>query len=443
MTTPDIPVPEIRGRPLIGRPVLGAWVAMLTAVYLGIDSYERNFDLQLWPLDVSGGPNLGANFRTYRYAAELAGAGEPFYSIPPTGLNDWAVYLYPPITTVIYYPFTLLEWRTGYWILVGLNVLAGLLAAALVVRFIEREGSRISWADAGLIGLVFLLSPFTFGTIYYGNINLILALAFVVGFLALERDWEHTAGIAFGLSALWKLFPALVGAWFIRFRAWRAVLSATLVGVGGLLLGMLVFGWDRTVAFFSDVVIDRSETAAFVGGYPADGTYYVTVQRPISQLLWTIWPGAPSALLLPLTLVVCGLVLAYFYRDVTDRMRWLMAFFATVVVTVTIAPALQWYIVLLFFPMIPLLYLWDGPGRFWFALGAFVLFFNDRPGSLHTWLDGQSLPLPIELLLRDVFTLATIQLYGMAIMLLACAWYCYRTSENGPATRQVYSDSRT
>ena len=364
---------------------------MVFAVLWGTTAYDRNFnpDLAEWAWNPGG--NLGANVRTYRYAAKLAREGQSFYGVAPPELGEWAVYLYPPITVTAYYPLTGIDWQVGYWIVVA-------LIASLV-----------------------LCSPFTFGTIYYGNINLLVALAFVAGFLALDRDREGVAGAAFGLAALFKLFPALVGAWLLKRRSWRSVASATAVGVGGLLAGVVAYGTEPTVTFFSAVVFDRAETAAFVGGYPADATFYVTLQRPLSHVVWGLFPNAPPEVLTPLAALVGVVILRSLYADAATLQGRLIGIFATLVVTITLIPALQWYLVLLFFPMIPLWYVWDGPGRRLFLAGSAVLFANEYPGSLVEAVREFGFPSLLEVALVDVFTFATVPLYGIAIMLLACA----------------------
>lgn len=421
-------LPSPRGRPLVSRFDSGAWAVMAFAIIWGYYSYHRSFRPDWLGFTWNPGGNLGANFRTYQYAAELAREGSSFYMVAPPGLDDWAVYLYPPITVVVYYPFTPLEWLTGYWILVGLNAVAGILVAVAIVAFVDRTASRLGWIDVGLIVGLLLFSPFTFGTIYYGNINLLLALAVAVGFLALAVHRPVVAGVAFGIAALFKLFPAVLGAWFLARRSVRAIVAATAVGVGGILAGVAVFGWDRSIVFFADVMSDRAETANFVGGYPADGTYYVTLQRPLSHVVWTVFPGAPSELLPLLTVAVGVAILAGFYVDVETRRDRLMGMFATVAVAVTLFPALQWYLVLLFFPMVPLWYVWDGPGRRLFLLGGAVLFANVRPGQLVEGTRALELPTVVEIVVTNVFAFATLQLYGIAIMLGACAIAKYRPS---------------
>lgn len=412
-------------RPAVDRKRWLPWAVTLFAIAWGVAVYDRNFDPEWLSLGWNPGPNVGANFRTYRYAAELASEGASFYGVAPPALEEWAVYLYPPITVVSYLPFTGLDWMTGYRIVVLLNVVAGLAVAAAIVGFLDRVDGRIGWVDVALIAGLLLLSPFTFGTIYYGNINLLIALAFVVGFLWLDGDRATGAGALFGLAALFKLFPAIVGAWLLRRRSWRAVASAAAVGLGGIVAGVLVYGLGPTTTFFTDVVTNRAETAAFVGGFPTGGTYYVTIQRPLSHLIWVPFPDAPAWVLTPLALLVAGGVLAAFYRRVETLQERLTAVFATVVVTVTLFPSLQWYLVLLYFPMVPLWYVWEGPGRRLFLLGGAVMFASASPGELVDRIGDLGLPGPIEFGLLEVVSFATLQTYGIAIMLAACAMAVY------------------
>lgn len=414
---------DFLNRPRIGQSSYLVRAVLLFAILWGAAAYDRNFHPTLLPVGWDPGTNVGANIRTYRYAAALAREGQSFYGVAPPELGNWAVYLYPPITVSAYYPFTGLEWLTGYWVIVALNVLTGVLAAAAIVRFVDRVSHRLGWIDVSLIVGLVLLSPFTFGTIYYGNINLLVMCAFVGGFLALEQGRSGVAGAAFGLAALFKLFPAILGAWLLRTRSWRAIASATAVGIGGLVAGVLAYGRGPTVTFFTEVVPNRSETADFVGGYPIDSTFYVTIQRPLSHVIWGLWPNAPPTLLTLSAIVFSVGVLAVFYRDVDSLQARLIAIFATLVVTVTVFPALQWYLVLLFFPMIPLWYVWDGPGRLLFLAGGAILFANSPPAGILAEVRDLGLPPLVDAAAASVFTFATVQLYGIAIMLLACsAW---------------------
>lgn len=416
---------DIFGRPLVARRALGAWLVLLSALPLGLRGYYTNphIGLGVWN---PGEWNMGINYRAYHVAAEAARAGKDFYAVHVPGV-EWAVYLYPPITVVPFYPFTLVEWTTGYAIMTGLSVLAGVAGTALIVDYVEDVGRPIGWLDVALILALFLLSTHVMGSIYYGNINLLLAFAFAVGFWALANGRDRLAGAAFGAAALYKVFPALVGVWLLRDRRWVATAAAAATGLGGLVAGAALFGPRTTWVYFTDVLAGRSGSTAFIGGYPVDGTYYVTVQRPLSHVLWTVWPGAPYPVLVGLAVVAGAAVLAYFYRDVRDRRDRLMAIFATAVVAVVLFPSFRFYLVLLYLPLVALLYVWeDGPGRTAFVAGGLLTSFTFRPGDvveLIAWL-----PDPVYALGYFVGGFATAQLYGLALMLAGCAWYKHHSA---------------
>ena len=224
-------------------------------------------------------------------------------------------------------------------------------------------------------------------------------------------------GVVLASVLVWGLLTAVAQ---VRFAP-RGFLAVAAAGVGGILAGVVVYGWGPTATFFSDVVVDRAETAAFVGGYPVDSTFYVTIQRPLSHLLWGAFPDAPPGLLTPLAGLVAAAVLAVFYLDVETRQDRLFAVFATLVVTITTVPALQWYLVLLFFPMVPLWYVWEGPGRRLFLVGGAVMFANETPGGIVSGLTEYGFPPPLESVFVAVATFASVPLYGIAIMLVAAA----------------------
>lgn len=411
-------------RPLVARRAVGPWAVACVAVFRGLYASATNVDVSLSPPGVAPGADAGLNYRVFHVAAETARAGGDFYAVTPPDASAAYVYLYPPITVVAYYPFTLLSQTAGYALLTLLTLVACLDSTRLVVTYLESHGRRLGWVDVGAIAAVFVASSLSFGTIYYGNVNLVLAWLFVLGFVRLADRRERLAGVAFGVAALWKLFPAIVGAWLVRRRAWRAVGAATLTGATGLLAGVLEFGPGRTRQYFLTVVPDRSATEAFVGGYPPDGVYYVTVQRPLSHLVWSVWPDAPPSTLTPLALLLCGAVLATFYRDVSTERDRLFGVLATTLVAVVVAPSLQWYLALAYFPLLALLYQWEtGPGRWAFLAGAVLLFASARPSSVVEAIIGAGLPGPVETVLVGLTTVATIHLYGVALLLGACLFH--------------------
>ena len=416
-------------RPVVARRYLGAWVVLLTALVPGLGSYYEKPEIGLFAWGVGttdGNTYMGVNYHVYHVAAERAVAGESFYDVAPEPAGETLVYLYPPVTTFAFAPFTPVDWTTGYTLLTLVTVLASILGTALLVQYIEELGYPLGWVDVGLVFSLFVLSIHVAATVFFGNVNVLLGVAFVVGFWALARDRETLAGVAFALAALFKLFPALVGLWLLRDRRWVATGVAIGTGLAGVLVGILAFGPGTTVHYFTEVLQGRTDSGMFVGGYPADGRFYVTLQRPLSHIVWTVWPDAPAAVLPVASAAVCGVLLAYFYRFVETTRERLMAMLATVIVTLVLFPGFRLYAPLLFLPLVALLYSWDGgPGRRMFLAGGVLFSVVARP--MHVLSVAESLG-PLEGVVVAVGTVATIQLYAFALMLGGCVWHLRGTT---------------
>jgi hypothetical protein len=415
---------EFADRPLVARRYLGAWLVLVAALPWGLYRYYSN---GVVPLDVgqsTSGAYMGVNFHVYHTTAERVLSGGPIYGVAPDPATSNFVYLYPPVTVPSFVPFTLVDWTTGYILFTALSVLAGLVATVLIVRYVELLGTPLGWLDVGLVFGLWTLSIHASATVFFGNINLFLGLAFAVGFWALATDRDAAAGFAFASAALFKLFPALVGLWLLRDRRWVATGSAILTGIGGVAAGAALYGIDPSWHFFTAVLPNRTDSSLFVGGYPVGGEFYVTVQRPLSHLLWSLWPDAPYALLPASAVAVCGLVLAFFYRYArTDRER-LMAMFATVVVMLVVIPSFRLYAPLLFVPLVALLYTWQsGPGRRLFVLGGVLFSVVARPEHV---LTAAAYLGPLAGPVETVGSVVTIQLLAYALLLAACGWHLTR-----------------
>lgn len=376
---------------------------------------------------------LGVNYRVYHVAAESALAGEDFYAVSPAGFADLYTFLYPPALVLPYLPLSVLSWPAGFAVQTALTVAGGLIATGLLVRAIEARGRTLGWIDVGLIAWFLLASIHAMPSLWYGNVNPLLAAGFVGGFSLLNTGGqrrEAAAGALFGVVALVKVFPALVGVYLLRVRAWRAVGGAIATGLGGLVLGALAFGHEKTRSFFVDVLVPRGETDLFVGGYPPGETYYVTVQRPLSHLLWTVWPEAPAAALPVLAAAFLAVPLVICYRDVATHRGRLLAITATCVVTVVFFPAYRLYLVLLYFPLVVLLYsVRDRRVLVPLAVGTLLAGVPARPGRLVAAASG--LPEPLATLGTAAATLGTTQLWGLALILGTCCFLALVERDGG------------
>jgi len=295
----------------------------------------------------------------YYAAGRAVLAGRPIYDVG---------FLYPPPVAVAFLPNALLgdaALAYGYQILVGVLALAAV--AAVAVRLAARAGVRLDRTDRLLVAAAVLASPPSVVNLVNGQVNPVLAAAVGAGALALEADREWASGNAFAAAALVKVFPALVGAWLLRQRAWRATAAATAVGVGVLLAGLPVFGVDAYETFATTVLTGEANVATFPDG-PDPREPYATVRRQFAAVA----PGLSGAELLAASVAVLAPVVAAANRvtaSVTDRLVGLHAVLVAVLVAFPLEP---FYAVLAYPTLVPLLYALDGMPRRLFLAGSLL-----------------------------------------------------------------------
>ena len=407
----------------------GARLALLVGILAGVSAFVSLTGLQAGE---EPHPFFGMNFSVYYVAAEAALAGESMYDVPAPGYPGEDYYLYPPILVLPFVPFLILPRMIGFAAFTLLSLAAGVVAALLVVRYLRDAGVDVGRVDAALLVGFFTVSTHVVPTLYFGNVNLLLGVGAVVGFLALERagvpgerGWgptdrrlEALAGVAFGLVALVKAFPALLGVWLLRARSAVAIGVWGATGALGLLAGVLVFGRELTVTYFRDVLLPRSDTAAFVGGADPAGPFYVSLRRPLSHLIWWVSPDADPVWLTVTTLAVGTAVLAVFYRGMESRNDRLAAMLATAAVAVTVVASYRLYLVLALFPMLALLFTFEGPGYRAYLAGAVAFSLTFRPGDALELL--ASAPTVVETVLAPLLTVVSLPLLGLGLMLAGC-----------------------
>lgn len=442
---------EFRGRPIYERSYPGAWLVLLAPLLIGVDTLLGSVSVSLLPPSAAFARDLGmVNFEVYYYTTAELLAGGDVYAVSPPGRSDFYQYLYPPVTIFVFLPFLAVGPATAYVAFLGLNALAAIAFTVLIVRFVESLGRPLGWVDVGLLFCNVIAGTHLITNYVFGNVNLFLGLGVAVAIYLLETGpatarRQSLAGAALAVVALFKVFPALIGLYLLRIRAWWAVAAATATGIGGLVLGELAFaagsalGWqagDRAYGFgiterwLEQAVLPRSDTDAFVGGYPADEFYYVTIQRPLSHVIWGIWDGAPPWLLVVGSFAI-GLAIAgaslYQMDTRTDR---LVGVFAVVAVAVFVVPSLRFYLALLFLPLFALAYVLEGhPGQPAFVAGAAIAAYTDYPADVAEVI--QPLPGPVVTLLEPVVTTTSNQLLGVAVLLLALAILSRRRGDGG------------
>lgn len=377
---------------------------------------------------ISHPEQVGFATDVYYGAARAALAGNEFYAALP---DASAGFRYPPIVVVGFYPHALLGGPAlAFALQTALNLATAGALAVLLVRFTDRAGVDLDRVDRLLIAGYAFLSVSVATNLVMGQINLQLALAIAAGAVLLERGREAAAGVAFGLTALVKLFPALVGVWLLRRRAWRAIAAATATGLGVLVLGVLVFGPGTLETYVTEVVAGEASVASFPDG-PDPTAPYVTVRRQITFL----FPGLPSGWLFPVSAAVLAPVFVGVNRVVADPTSRLVGLLGTLLATLILFPLEPFYLALALFPLVPLLYLLDpGTPRRLFLAGALVLSLPTTyatvqsllstpgiPASVGSWVDG---------LVRSVFAFVLPPMVGVWLVLAACLVYQRRAAQS-------------
>jgi hypothetical protein len=338
--------------------------------------------------------------------------GQPLYDVG---------FLYPPPVAAAFLPNALLGDTTlayAYQIVVGLLALAAV--ATITVRLAERAGVALDRTDRVLVAAVVLASPPSVVNLVNGQVNPVLAAAIGAGALALESDREWASGAAFAAAALVKVFPALVGAWLLRQRAWRATAAATAVGVGVLLAGLPVFGVDAYETFATTVLTGEANVATFPDG-PDPSEPYATVRRQFAA----VYPGLSGAQLLVASLAVLAPFVAAANRvtaTATDRLVGLHAVLVAILVAFPLEP---FYAVLAYPTLVPLLYALDGTPRGLFLAGSLLTI---APLTLGDVALVASLPVfpqavseAINAAGETLFTYVRPPTIGAFLMLAACA----------------------
>jgi hypothetical protein len=360
----------------------------------------------------------------YYYSARAALRGADVYAVNPLGQTG---FVYPPAVVLAFVPHAALGDPLLAYALQWLLNLAALAAlAVLVVRAVERAGVALTRFDRVLLSAtVFLVGPVGVNLVM-GQVNPLLALGLAGGAVLLERDRETAAGAAFGLVALVKLFPALVGVWLLRQRAWRAVAAATATGLAGLAVGLLAFGPEASVTYFTETLAGESAVASFADGTDPTAPY-ATIRRQLAALA----PGLPSSWLLPVGALVLAPVFAGVNRAVADFRSRLVALQGTLQATLLLLPLEPFYVILVLFPLLALLYaLGDGWPRRLLLAGALLLLVPIMWPTVTTAM--AVLPAGAASILRDaatgLFSFVLPPTVGAWLVLAGCLLYQHRAA---------------
>jgi hypothetical protein len=372
---------------------------------------------------------VGINFAVYRAAAADGLAGDAVYGKSVVG-DAAFTFRYPPVALLWFAVYLLVPPVVGYLAHAAGTLVVGGVLGLLLVRETERHGVPLELVDRVLIGGFVTVGSYVTPSLVYGNINHHVALAVALGLVWVQCGHETRGGVALGLAALPKVFPAGVGLWLLWRRAWRALAAAIATGVGGLLAGAASFGPGRTRRYVTAELLPRAQAGGFAGGLPASSEY-VSLRRPLSILV----PGATETGLAVGALLVLAPAVAYCWRVAADESRiadadateGLVALFVVLAALLLALPSFSLYWLVLSYPLVPLLYILDSPSGPLFAGGALLSTLTLKLPDVLLVLDAAPLPAALGEVARSVaralYTMGTPVLFGTLLMMAACCWW--------------------
>lgn len=174
-----------------------------------------------------------SDFRVYWFGAKGFWSGVlPAYG-NTSGIGFPMHYRYPPVTYLLFWPFTRMPlgaagavWMLGAWA-------AALLAVRQAMRSMELRFSRA----AILAGCIFML-PYAVLAIRYGNVQPYV-IAMVLAALALSESHRAAAACLMAAAITFKIWPVFFLPWFLR-RGRRMVLVWLLPAMAVLWLAPLI-----------------------------------------------------------------------------------------------------------------------------------------------------------------------------------------------------------
>jgi len=214
---------------------------------------------------VSGSVGDLDDFRQYWGGASSIVSGEKLYSWAGEGVQvELDHYKYPPVLAFLLAPMAWLvaDYGTARWAWLGFSVLCLALGAVLLWR---TTGLRADGPRA--LALVALLS-ILFATVWALGLGQLSPQLLLLLSGALAAEGARRPVLAGALTAIatgLKMFPALLGGYFLLRRQWRACLAAIGTGLALIGLSLLVLGWEPYQQYLS--ILGSAHTRWFGGPF--------------------------------------------------------------------------------------------------------------------------------------------------------------------------------
>jgi hypothetical protein len=224
----------------------------------------------------------------------MAALHEAQVALVPASKPDLYPTVYPPQAAILFAPFSGWSYRQALLIWSALTIA---LYAVIVWYSWRRIGGQAS--DAALVFVAASAFPPFWSLVLYGQITIVILVAWWLGWLALERGRSWLAGVAFGILALKPQFGIPLAVIVLAGREWRMLAGALSSVVAQAAAVWLMLGASAFTGFAASIPITVAH-ADWLESKP----YMSHSLRAVTRLL-PDWAG------LPLWAALVGIVLWY------------------------------------------------------------------------------------------------------------------------------------
>jgi alpha-1,2-mannosyltransferase len=339
----------------------------------------------------------GYDFSAYWTAAGHLLHGLPIYAADqlsgPYAPQRQFLYLYPPPLAAVFTPLAALvpgDYRAAMWAWWAIDMailVVGSLAVAGSIGLFERVRAATGLGPWILV-LAVLCFPPVVGELVLGNVHILLFGLFAVAWLGLrqgDRAGERWSGIAVGIAAVIKVFPALVILWFLL-TGRRKAAAWSVIGAFAFIALTLPFTGIGPWLDFPAALLNLSA--------PSDTTDTLAPTVWLAGFIGFGWAR----------IVITGLALAILAWT-AHRVPTRRGFVVAVLLSVLVAPALyHHYLAILVLPF--LLLLAEDGALPWLGL-AYLLMSGGEQTALGdlSWIVNRGLPTAGSLILLGVAVL--------------------------------------
>ncbi len=177
--------------------------------------------------------------------------GGSMYNIPGIIENHFGhSFKVPPFYGMLFLPFVE---QDGLMILFWHRIMNMVLLAGVLYTLLRGFMLPLYSAVGAGVVMAFSMRPVA-DTVAYGQIDIMLLLLLALALVASQREHDGLAGAAIALATLFKLYPALLLAFFVAKRQWRALIGfavAMLICNG---IAIAVVGWELHATYVFEVI---------------------------------------------------------------------------------------------------------------------------------------------------------------------------------------------